>query len=376
MDARTSLALAFTLVGCNNPPPMDMPDMAPDLAQLPDLLPPPDLTPRDPTMHPLPPEMDNHGGPVLSAPDVWTIVWPVDATTGSTLDKFTSWMLTSNYWTQSLAEYGVGAGKSNGVITMQGNAPMTINDSDFLPMLDAITAQPMYAPDRNSLYVFLIPYGVNVFDSQGGSGCGSFLGYHSAHKGHAYAVVMNCTGSLDDITFTYSHEAAEAATDPQFFNPGWYSDAFMSQAGGEVGDLCNELNTIEGNFVVTRIYSGQAAMMGNVDPCLPAPTDPYFNAALDPSVLTIATDAAGEGSATIKLDYFAYGNVGTISWFVDSYTPGVAIEPAMGSGHPGDQQTLTIKVGASALSGDTAVSLRVRSSRGGDNEWWGTVTVQ
>src|SRR5947209_15279158 len=48
-------------------------------------------------------QVTNFMGPVLNAPEVWTVVWQGDEALGDKVQKFMSWMLQSDYWTQSVA---------------------------------------------------------------------------------------------------------------------------------------------------------------------------------------------------------------------------------------------------------------------------------
>ena len=61
--------------------------------------------------------------PVQTAPEVWTVVWQGDEAFGADVVDFVDWMLHSDYWKTSLGEYGIGAGKSKGLIVLPTAAP-------------------------------------------------------------------------------------------------------------------------------------------------------------------------------------------------------------------------------------------------------------
>jgi len=87
---------------------------------------------------------------------------------------------------------------------------------------------------------------VNV-DLGEGKTCQWALGYHS-FEGVPYSIIPDCGSS----GWTVSHEIAEMVTDPA--GGGWYSDADINPAGGEIGDLCNFPVSVEGNLV-TALWS-------------------------------------------------------------------------------------------------------------------------
>jgi hypothetical protein len=375
---RSGIGFVTLLAGCGGGGEMMM---VPDAAVLPDLAPQSDLTMIDPKAHPIGPLVDNNGGKVLAAPEVWTVVWPGDETTGATVDGFHAAMLGSKYWTDALTQYGVGAGVAKGVIVLSTAAPATITDDALESIVKMLTMQPMYAADANTLFAMVIPKTTTVDDGTGDVSCVDYDGYHSSTSSRvAYSVVLNCTGALDDLTQTDSHETAESASDPYPNHlAAWASNDFYAVSGGEIADLCDPLTATltaqSTSYSVVRLYSNAAAMAGT-DPCLPVPADPpYFGAALDPSLMVINRGQDGTGSITVGLDLFALGPVGTISWFAENLPQGLKVIPSQGSGVAGDRVTLTIHASGVAFQGENAFDLRVSSSKGGDNEWWGVVTI-
>ena len=85
----------------------------------------------------------------------------------------------------------------------------------------------------------------------GSQTCVEADGYHSYDGEEPYAVIPDCGRNRLAI----SHEMAEMCTDPQPGN-GWYSDQDISNAGGEVGDLCNYPIIVDGQSA-TALWSNK-----------------------------------------------------------------------------------------------------------------------
>jgi hypothetical protein len=381
------------------------PDAAVDAAP-PDLTPPPpDLTfpDRDPTNHPQLPQVDNLQGQIMTSPEMYTVVWPGDEALGQRVDQFMGWMLGSDYWINSLAEYGVGAGRSKGVLVMSTPAPATIDDSEFKTIVKALIAGGATA-DANTAFSFIIPVNTTSTMSRGGgTGCNDYGGYHSQTQTApgsgvyvAYMVNLQCKDAVggglslfDSLTDVISHEAAEASTDTfPFTAPAWTNQTVV--VGGEIGDLCVGLDTkftaqvgdadagfTQATYLVQRLYSQKIAATGQADPCVPAPSTPYFNVALDPTdaSLTISR-AAGSGTTIVKLEPYAFGNVGNIKWSLQgSPGTGITVVPMSGTARPGETIMMTITAKLAAGAGSFPLLLDARSDSGGVNEWFGSITT-
>ena len=339
--------------------------------------------------------MTNHGGRSLDREAVWTVVWPGDETLGDEVNAFHAWMLGSDYWTESLAEYGVGAGVANGVIVMPGPVPSQIDYTQFDTFVAQLTAMPQYAADRNTLFAFIVPAATTV-TSVSGNGCTAFGGYHSETSGGVvYSVNLQCAdffgGGFDGLTVVLSHEQAEAATDahPLTSLPGWYSDDFFPS---EIGDLCTGLNAIMAvpppdadagapdggagpvSYVVSRLYSAATAAAGDADPCFPAPATPYFGAAIAP--VTVTTDDTGAGTASAEVEPFAYGDVGAIKWTVYAQITGVIFSTLKGSSMAGDTIPLTVTVTPAATLGTYPIEIYAVAKSGRANLWYSSITIQ
>jgi hypothetical protein len=389
-------ALIALLAGCSGEAPAEGPDMAVRVADLgPDLAaPPPDLQlpNRAPTDHPALPQMSWHGGPVIKAMEIWTVVWPGEEALGARVDRFHAWMLKSDYWTKSLAEYKVGAGTAKGVIVLPGAAPGMLDVSAFDGLAQMVARD--HPPNANSVFAFVVPLTTQVSGGPGENGCLNYGGYHSQTVGGiSYEVNLQCAGqgngAFDDLTYVLSHEAAETATDARpFTNPAWFDDDYASL--GEIGDLCVGLSAslpsgnppVDGGpsddtYYVTRLWSNKAAAAGNADPCVPAPADAiYFNVAVDPTVITITTDKQGRGSQAIRFEPYSFGDVGMIHWQLTAGIPGVSITPGKGGGPAGSTFPGLITVTPQAQQGSYVFALTAQSQKGGANQWFASLTIQ
>ena len=301
-----SLMTAMGALGCGSTQatpldmsvPRDLTPPPPDLTP-----PPPDLSPppRDPKLHPPLPQMDSHGGPVIKAAEIWTVVWTGEESLGAQVNRFHAAMLKSDYWVQSLGQYGVGAGIAKGVIVLPDRAPSAISDAAIESLISDIAQQPAYLSNKNTMYALMIPANTKVTSQFAGSSCRDYGGYHSrTHTNAVYSINVDCSGSFDDLTVTLSHEAAEAATDPYpDSRPGWRSDQFAQL--GEVGDLCWVLDSAitdgSDSWRVTRLWSNEAAAAGDREPCVPADPGPFFGMAVNPLSIDVITDGNGVGTA-------------------------------------------------------------------------------
>jgi hypothetical protein len=410
-ERSTSLWLALTLgfvgfvlalVGCSNNQLSN--NTPPDMAQPRDLTVGPDLSfpDRDPTNHPDLPQVQNFGGPVLDAPEVWTVVWQGDEELGDKVNKFTGWMLQSDFWKDTLAEYGVHAGIAKGVVVLPSAAPSTLDDAAVKTLVKSVIAGLPEPVNANSAISFVVPVSTQQ-TMQGGQGCVDYGGYHSQTRTVAggttsisYLVNLQCTeGSktlFDLLTEVVSHEVAESATDPfPFSAPGWSNDTVL--VGGEIGDLCVGLvtsyqatfsdvdagtNSAE-TYVVQRMYSQKVAALGNADPCVPAPATPYFGAALEPMDTTVKVDASsGMGEGVIQILPYAYGDVGDITWtlYGTGMVTGLTVAPKSGVAHAGQTIRVDIQATTQAKGQQLPLVVEAKTQDGTLNEWFGSLTIR
>jgi hypothetical protein len=393
--------ISLATLGCSGSPP-PAPD---DLGTYPtgDLAMPPaiDMTlpERDPTDHPPAVQMSNGGDPTLANMELWTVVWKGDEELGQRINRFAGWMLQSDYWTSSLEEYGIGAGKAMGVIVLPDAVPTSFGDTPTARLIQAHVADGLFPkPNVNTVFSFIPPKNITW---DGGDPCQQYLGYHTyaavARNSKEYvphAINFQCIEpgqpAFDTLTFTLSHEAGETASDP--YQNSWGTDNNLSRVAiSEIGDLCNDIGiqytvtseipdggVVEDHYLVTRFYSAKNAAAGNADPCVPTPAGrPYFNSGLLPNESTLTRSSATKsGSVDVMLEPFAFGDVGLIKWETFLQGSGVTITPSSGLAHAGDTIRLTITADKTAQPTVYLIPILSQAQKGGENEWWGTVTVQ
>jgi hypothetical protein len=264
-----------------------------------------------PAPHPAIAQVQSFGGPILTSPRVVPVFFPGD-TYQTQLETYLQQLAANKDWASSLSEYGVGA-MSVGASVVLADAPaakVTEDDVDALAKsVAAGTANFQTAPtalaDENTIYALFYPTTTTIEEAPGYDSCQAFGGYHAdatVAVGDAgtsvrftYALVPRCptfyqdeglTG-VDEVTAGLSHEIAEAATDPFSETNAAYLAADYDHkiygvvlAASEVGDMCSwempSTSKLTGvDFQTSRLWSNKAAAAGH-DPCLPAPSDPYF----------------------------------------------------------------------------------------------------
>ena len=325
------------------------------------------------------------GSVVQSAPEVWTVVWPGDPYVAR-IEPFISWMLASDYWTGSLKEYGIGAGKSMGVITLPNPAPANITTKDLTDLVAMLVSTGQVPnPTINTNIAFFVPTNT-IVSYGGGQSCvgGGFGGFHDDTGGKTplvFSVIDECDDPggkiFDGITQVASHELAEAASDPVGGN-GFHGPQPLT----EIGDLCNFTQQLSFDvpangsqpaerYWVQRYYSFATAKKGNEDPCLPVPYPrPFFNVTTDPPVMTIGLPANPPKDPfveTFLLEPFAFGDVGKIHWQVINST--VDVQPSSGTVMPGDTVRLTVTLPPNIGFSVSEVDIGVESEKGGSNTW-------
>lgn len=377
-----------------------------------DLEAPPDLTPaapvdmaepadfslprRDPTDHPAALKLDNAGGPTIAAMEVYTVVWPGDEALGAKMDAFLGWLVQSDWWTTTLAQYGGAFGVSKGVVVMNKPAPNTIDDSEFTALIGGmITDGLIPAPNENTALIFVPPTTLHS-TLQGAAGCDYYEGYHSETdpidgQKVVYAVNLQCLGNaltsqkaFDDLTVTVSHELSEAQTDPHpFTNPGWVTQ--QSTLGGEVADLCvfeNVNEVVAGTmgapdvtYALATVYSQSAAIAGNQATCQPS-SGPFFNVAISPGDIVVTRGALGSGTASAKYLPFSFGDVGRIKWTLE-FSPGsgIKVSPSSGEANAGDTIAFTVTASSAVQQGPYVLALTARDAAGDRASYTATIDV-
>jgi hypothetical protein len=347
----------------------------------------PPAEPRAATDHPSAWHVVERGGSVQASPRVYTVIWPGSEQIGQKVEPFVSWLVSSDYFTSALAEYGVGAGQSMGLIVMPTAAPATLADAELQAFVKQLVAAGEVDPrdDDNTQIAFIIPTTTTVIDLDGEATCDQILGYHSSPSSSlpiiAYDVIADCDPSateLDGLTKILSHEIAEAATDP-YPRTGFSDD---SPAEQEVSDLCNDSENLpiaaasapSGRYWVQRQYSNAAAVAGDREPCLPLPwTRPYWGAALYPRAQSTARSTSPQ-VVYAWMEPFAYGDVGPITWQIYP-DDGVVAEPQAGASQAGDTIPIRLTIANPAQPKLYTAIVESQSATAGASTWFSYVSV-
>jgi hypothetical protein len=222
--------------------------------------------------------LNAHSGTVIAHPQVVTITYVGNLLTPS-IESFSDYIVTSDWWTAVATEYGVGQAASVAKRHIPTPPPTgTIHDADVGAIIvGEINAGNVPAPTAGDQIIYMIYMGPNVFVQE-------YLdtyGYHSQANAMGfdfpYAVILdNYTHTLDELTTTGSHELVESATDPYVYpKDGFYMEIqpdnpFWFASGQEAADLCDYEPTFRvNNFMVQKSYSSKAAMAGGA-PCVPS----------------------------------------------------------------------------------------------------------
>jgi hypothetical protein len=350
-----------------------------------------------------PPKVVSQGGPVMATGKVIPVFFSNDAMQ-STIETFLKQLSPSSYWTATMKEYGVGDYTLGSSIVVTDPAPTNTTDTDIQNWLVAHadgTVMGWPKADPNTVYAVFYPSTTTIDIGGGNYSCQSFGAYHSDtnlldNTNFAYAVMPRCK-DLDELTAATSHELVEWATDPLPQSQTAYGDVDVDHViwsfgggGGEVGDMCAAYQSsyarILGNFVVQRAWSN-ASMKAGHDPCVPAPADPYFNAAPD---LTdnVVLNFGGQGglktkgvkipigmSKTIDVHVYADGMTGPITLTAKDRSGGstyLSFAFDSDTAMPGDVRHLTIT--SIKTTSSNAASFTITATSGQTKHaWYGLV---
>jgi hypothetical protein len=344
------------------------------------------------------PPMLNHGGPIIAAAEVYTVVWQGEEALGAEVDAFHKAIFADARYMAVLAQYGITGGHAGGVVVIPGAAPERLDGEAELPNLidNLIAVGTLPKPTPSTIYVFLPPSSTQMHlgdfpgCSTNGSSCGGFGGFHSeGNNGITFEVALRCSSTTalnDDLAVVISHELTEAITDPRVYSsPAWSQDL----AQGEIADRCAVASTpitLESGKVVTasKLWSNRDAASGHGDPCQPS-SDPYF-AITFPLSISLKVDANGNGEATVQLDAYGERGVTTLNYTVYPYGGGcgeqstTVIEASCsasdswgasceGSLDPGKNTSVRIRV-RNAATTDTTYAVAVYARKGATTQVW------
>ncbi|HEX7665849.1 MAG TPA: hypothetical protein VF407_15085 [Polyangiaceae bacterium] len=325
-----------------------------------------------PAPHPELPTVLSFGGPVLTAPHVIPVFFPGDEYQ-TQLESYLHQLAASDYWAKTTGEYGVGALTVGDSIVLADPAAANVTAKDVDGLAQALASGTVAiqgtdagaAPvvDGNTVFALFYPTSTTISEAQGYDSCQSFGGYHadtnvtlpSGQVNFTYALVPRCpdfyaseglTG-VDEVTAGLSHELVEAATDPFTETKAAYLAADDDHkvwgvvlAASEAGDMCSwEMPSVAipngVDLKTSRIWSNVAAKAGH-DPCVPAPSDPYFNAVPDlsedvsiPEYISYGADGKLVSGGKTKGVKLAVGESATVDLVIysDGPTAPITITP-------------------------------------------------
>jgi hypothetical protein len=156
----------------------------------------------------------------------------------------------------------------------------------------------------NTVFVVFFPTAYEIRIGDFGS-CHAFLGYHSSVANPAqvscaghyvpYVVVADCSGPMDDVVITVSHEIAESITnpdvgptanDPQIGDGAWSlgptspcADTSLCTSCGEIADVCRLKGTapVPGTTIRAQyVWSQDQKSCSVANPTVTAQTTPTF----------------------------------------------------------------------------------------------------
>ena len=363
-----------------------------------------------PGPHPDVPQVQDYGGPTLTAPNVIPIFFQNDSEQ-SQIEDFLKQLAASPFWAEATKEYAVGALTVGKSIVVTDTPPTNIDYTQIETWLEGyVDADAGWPPVvTNNIYTVFYPSSTTITLGSYGTSCHGFGGFHSqalpeTGPGITYAVLPRCSSlgvsitGFDALTSGLSHELIEASTDPQASFPAYsYVDedhmVWNLMPLGEIGDMCayepQSYQRLVGSYMVQRPWSNASAKAGH-DPCVPVLSAPYFNSA---PVLTdtVTLDYYGQQvptygvkiplgqSKTIPVQLFSDAPTSdwTVQAFDSTYNTGKAAQLQFSwdkqSGNNGDTVNLTItRVGNGAYNG-TEFMIWSQHGTSVANLWFGFV---
>jgi hypothetical protein len=282
----------------------------------------------------MPQETAGDPSAVMTTPNVVAITYDNDPSR-SDIEAFYPQYAASSAWALQTAEYGIGPLTVGTPLHLSGTPPTSDSALQKVISANLTGSSPAWgAPSESTLYSVTLPINSKFTDDMGQSCCG---GYHDdfmvGSVDVAYSVQCPCTNNsfpppvtaLQALTFALSHELVEAATDPRYEHDYAWGDLDVAHevwayiTDGELADLCEFTDTVLWNdapnmtYTISRIWSNAAARAGT-DPCLGAPTTPYYQSVpeqLDDAVIELF------GTSTVtKATKVAVGATGMITLHV------------------------------------------------------------
>ena len=274
------------------------------------------------------PLVSRHGGPLLQNVELVPVYFGEDPLRGE-LERFNTWIVTSDYWKLTGAEYGVQAGTRLPAVQFESMAGASLSETQIATWINARVADgQLPKPSANTLYALFYQAGTTITFGATTS-CKEFGALHSSTSlanqvftGEVpFAVIPRCSYTPGDelmiATDVASHEYMEAATDPLPRSAAtWFManrtgplEAWGKISGPEVADLClNQSYDLIDGFYVNDIWSNKAAQAGN-NPCQPSdPKHPFFSVSADETIYH------AQPGTTLTIHARAWSNMPAPDW--------------------------------------------------------------
>jgi hypothetical protein len=365
-----------------------------------------------PAAHPALPQIVSLGGPLLRTPRVVPVFFGEDPLRAD-VEAYLRALANSSYWKGTTGEYGVGPLVVDPSIVVSVAAPSVLHEATARDWFKQVVTQSGAAfgtPTENSIYAIYPPSTTVVTVPTEPNVCANGLGGGGFHDSAIinglsipFAIAARCSTSagqtaLDVYSATMSHELVETVTDPVYATAAFAQTddahaAFQIGTWGEVCDLCEFAPETEFRppgvpGLSQRCWSNAAAAAGH-DPCVPAVSQPYFNAVPvvgDSVSMSWAgyhfqaqgvTIPVGQ-SKTIEIDLFS--DAPTPDWTVkaidyastfDGGAPALQLRLDRPSGNNGTKLQLTITVlRADSTYGGEAFVLESIGADGAMRSYW------
>jgi len=273
------------------------------------------------------PVIPNQGGKTLSTLQLVTVTFAADpnSATDGTFGDF----IVGSTWLKTVgADYGIQSATHVKKLVLTQTAGASVKDADIQSLIASKIADGSVPSTSQTLYLIYYPPNTVVHSAFGDAdtcvtvGNAAIGGYHwegkSGATAFAYAVVPTCKNeAVADIQASASHELIEAATDPlPNTKPAWVlTDTTnpWSVLDGEVADFCELLTATEGNYSVQQVWSNSAAKANDRDPCIPSPSEPFYNATATPGAVQMV--AAGQ---SFTFDVKGWSSAPTTPWMISA----------------------------------------------------------
>eukprot|EP00299_Pterocystis_sp_00344_P000077 c10024_g1_i1.p1 GENE.c10024_g1_i1~~c10024_g1_i1.p1 ORF type:complete len:412 (+),score=97.50 c10024_g1_i1:19-1254(+) len=230
------------------------------------------------------------GGPILSNPEVFAVLWNENTRFQDEMDMFYRHMSEGRYMNffqeynvEGQEPFGVGKYLGSHVCSTCDNGNMDISVDEVVAALTQLILDGSVPyPNKNSYYAISFPPEYRVVVGEDVA-CVTYCGIHESFQFQgmdvAYAILPDLGSSgceygcgahsvLENTFSVASHEFAEAITDPVTGVPTW-----IDSNGMELADTCAHqavfVSEDEDSFVVQSLWSNAA--MDCVDPMEPLP---------------------------------------------------------------------------------------------------------